>query len=123
MRSPKTAKSGKDRRVVPLFTEPRRQLEALRSQTGESTGLIATKYAANTTYVAIQQAISKVGVPLWERLIQNLRSSRANKIYRRVRRACGVGVDWHSARTAQNHYLHLLESDFERRSRATYDAA
>lgn len=43
VRSPKTAKSGKDRRVVPLFTELRRQLEALRSQTGDPTGLIATK--------------------------------------------------------------------------------
>ncbi|MBQ2851493.1 MAG: hypothetical protein IJE77_13515, partial [Thermoguttaceae bacterium] len=57
------------RRFVPLFTELRRQLEALRLQTGDSIGLIATKCSPNTTYVAIRQMISKAGVPLWERLI------------------------------------------------------
>lgn len=114
VRSPKTAKSGKDRRVVPLFTELRRQLEALRSQTGDPTGLIATKYAPNTTYVAIRQMISKAGVPLWERLIQNLRSSRANEIYREFGELAESAWIGHSARTAQNHYLHLLESDFEK---------
>ncbi len=102
------------RRFVPLFTELRRQLEALRSQTGDPTGLIATKYAPNTTYVAIRQMISKAGVPLWERLIQNLRSSRANKIYREFDELAESAWIGHSARTAQNHYLHLLESDFEK---------
>ncbi|MBQ9799354.1 MAG: site-specific integrase [Thermoguttaceae bacterium] len=115
VRSPKTAKSGKDRRVIPLFTELRRQLETLRSQKGvKSTGLIATRYTSNSTYSAIRQMIMKAGVPLWERLIQNLRSSRANEIYREFGELAESAWIGHSARTAQNHYLHLLESDFEK---------
>lgn len=117
VRSPKTEHLGKDHRVIPLFPRLLVELKQLHRQTGRPRkGLIVTRYSPETINNAIKSAVLRSGTPVWERLIQNLRSSRANEIYREfgeVAESMWVG---HSARVAQAHYLHLLDSDYDKAS-------
>ncbi len=64
-------------------------------------------------YTKIERIVFYAGLNRWERLIQNLRSSRAIEIAREY----GVlaEAEWigHSPQTAKDHYLHVLDADFE----------
>ena len=114
LRSPKTENVGKERRVIPLFQLLKDELEKLRKSKKETeTGRVITSLSPVTIYQIFKRTISKAGVPVWDRLFQNLRSSRVNEIYREfgeLKESAWIG---HSTSVALGHYLHILDSDYD----------
>ena len=113
--SPKTERiKGRDTRLIPLFPELRRELEGLKGTGAVDPDEFVILTHRTTPRKVVNYAVVKAGLEPWERLVQNLRSSRAIEIYQEY----GVIAEseWigHSERTAKDHYLHLLESDFDR---------
>lgn len=114
--SPKTERiKGRDTRLIPLFPELRKELDALRQEIGSyEIGEYVIQNNRTTNMKMVRQTVERAGLKPWDRLIQNLRSSRAIEIYQEY----GVIAEseWigHSETTAKDHYLHLLESDFDR---------
>lgn len=112
VRSPKTERCGKDRRVIPLFSELRRELEALRLETRAKDFIVVKRRDKTGVYQAIKKLCADLGVPTWTRLVQNLRASRSNEIYREFNEVAESEWIGHSTVTARKHYLQLLDSDF-----------
>jgi len=113
--SPKTERSGKAFRVIPLFNEIQVELKKLKSELADATGIIIRKRRKKTTvYRAIEKLCKDAGVPVWERLIQNLRASRANEIFRDVHGVAESEWIGHTAHTARQHYLQLLPQDYDK---------
>ncbi len=114
VRSPKTENVGKDHRIIPLFQLLKDELEKLRKLTQKpETGRVITSMSPVTIYQIFKRTVSKAGVPVWDRLFQNLRSSRANEIYREfgeLKESAWIG---HSTSVALGHYLHILDSDYD----------
>ncbi len=113
--SPKTARhADKDSRVVPMFPLLRQELEAYWDSLPEGgSPYLITEYRT-TLNNHVERIVFYAGLNRWERLIQNMRSSRAIEIAREY----GVlaEAEWigHSPQTAKDHYLHVLDADFER---------
>ena len=82
VRSPKTERSGKDRRLIPLFPELRRELKTLRSESRADDFIVVRRRDKQSVYNAIKNLCVALGIPVWARLVQNLRASRSNEIYR-----------------------------------------
>ena len=116
VRSPKTAHIGKPTRIIPLFPELRAELEALWDLVpeGESSYVIARNRNPNTLRKRIERVVFYAGLPLWERLIQNMRSSRAKEIFREFGQIAEREWIGHSTATAQERYLHILEAEYDR---------
>lgn len=113
--SPKTEHiKGRDSRLIPLFPDLKKELEALNQENPQDAECFVIQHNRTNVIKIMRRAVINAGLQPWERLIQNLRSSRAIEIYQ------DFGViaesEWigHSETTAKDHYLHLLESDFER---------
>lgn len=116
--SPKTEHiKGRDARLIPLFPELRKELEALRKEVDGEPDDYVIQNNRTTNMKMVRQTVVRAGLEPWNRLIQNLRSSRAIEIYQ------DFGViaesEWvgHSEKTAVDHYLHLLENDFDKATR------
>ena len=112
VRSPKTERSGKDRRIIPLFPELRRELEALRSESRADDFIVVRRRDKQSVYNAIKNLCVALGIPVWARLVQNLRASRSNEIYREFNEVAESEWSDRAATTARRHYLHLLDDDF-----------
>lgn len=112
VRSPKTERCGKDRRVIPLFPELRRELETLRSKSRSKDFIVVKRRTKTSVYQAIKKLCADLGIPTWTRLVQNLRASRSNEIYREFNEVAESEWIGHSTVTARKHYLQLLDSDF-----------
>ncbi len=113
VRSPKTERVGKAFRVIPLFEEIRTELEKLKSETQVFDGPIVRKHREKTSiYRAVTKLCNELGIPVWERLIQNLRASRANEIFRDVHGVAESEWIGHTTQTARQHYLQLLPQDY-----------
>lgn len=113
--SPKTERyKGRESRVIPLFPELRRELEAYWETVPEG----GSPYLIPTNRTTIRKHIERIvfyaGLNRWERLIQNLRSSRAIEVARDFGELAESEWIGHSPQTAKDHYLHLLDEDFER---------
>ena len=118
--SPKTERyKGRESRVIPLFPELRRELESLWDETpeGGSPYIIATN--RSTIRKHFDRIIFLAGLNRWERIIQNLRSSRAIEIERDFGAIAEAEWIGHSPKTAREHYLHVLDEDFERAANPT----
>ena len=116
--SPKTERyEGKDSRVIPLFPELRVELEALWEETPEG----GSPYVVPESQASVRRNIDRIvffaGLNRWERLIQNLRSSRAIEVARDFGELAESEWIGHSPQTARDHYLHLLDADFDRAAR------
>lgn len=116
--SPKTEHhDGKDCRIIPLFPELRVELEKQFEQAEEGgSPYVIPKWrdtAANMR-THFQRIIFRAGFPVWERLFQNLRESRANDIAEQY--PAHVESAWlgHSTKIAQDHYLIVTDSNFQR---------
>ena len=113
--SPKTERyKGRESRVVPLFPELRSELEKLWDETPEGGSLFII--AANRTTIRkhVERIVFLAGLNRWERLIQNLRSSRAIEIAREFGELAEAEWIGHSPKVARDHYLHVLDEDFDR---------
>lgn len=114
--SPKTeAYEGRESRVIPLFPELRDELEPLWSgrQEGSSSLILSPSCRTSLTY-RLRSVLSLAGVARWDRLIQNLRASRSIEVYNEFGALAESEWIGHSLATARDHYLHLLDADFER---------
>lgn len=98
-------------RTIPLFPELRAELEALWDVVpeGESRYVIARNRNPNTLRKRIERAVFYASLPLWERPIQNMRSSRANEIFREFDQIAEREQIGRSTATAQGRYLHIPE--------------
>lgn len=114
VRSSKTASKGKDKRVIPLFPELRQELEKLWELTPEGGPLNVITIERRRAPYLIEQIVFRAGLNRWQRLIQNLRSSRAIDVEREY--GALAESEWlgHTAKVARAHYLHVLDVDFER---------
>lgn len=111
--SPKTARAGKPERVIPLFSPIRRELERERRQGDAAPDDCIIPHSEKKRFrVALTRAVVDCGLEVWPRLIQNLRASRANEVYRR--RGAVVEAAWigHTEQTAREHYLAVTDEDF-----------
>lgn len=105
--SPKTEKTGKGSRIIPLYPQLKKELAQLpRSE------YVIEKSRASLDYT-IAQIMKRAGLH-WQRPIQNLRSSRAIEIYRDYGPVAEREWIGHTEKTAFDHYLHLLDSDFQK---------
>lgn len=113
--SPKTARhTGKESRVVPMFPLLRQELETLWDSLPEGgSPFVITEYRT-TLFDHIERIVFYAGLNRWERLLQNLRSSRAIEIAREFGELAESEWIGHSPQTAKDHYLHVLDSDFAR---------
>lgn len=121
--SPKTERyRGRESRVVPLFPALRVELEKLWDATPE----YSSPYVIATNRTTIRKHVEKIvffaGLNRWERLIQNLRSSRAIEIEREFGALAEAEWIGHSPTTARDHYLHVLDEDFSRAVNGTAPA-
>ena len=120
--SPKTEHHyGKGTRLIPMFPELRRELEASWSLTEEGCSpYVIDKWrdtAANMR-THFQRIIFRAGLPEWERLFQNLRASRATDICNEY--PAHVESAWigHSVKIAEAHYLQVTDDHFQRALRS-----
>lgn len=113
--SPKTARyEGKSERICPLFPALRKELWALYKERRPNGADRLVKVSAATARRMVAQTVRAAGIEPWTRLLQNLRSSRANEVYREFGAIAESAWLGHSSSTARDHYLHVLASDFER---------
>lgn len=111
--SPKTERyTGREERTIPLFPRLKVELESLRKESNGDGYVITT--SRGTVFKRLSDIVRAARLERWERLIQNLRSSRAIDVYKEYGELAEMEWIGHSLRTAKDHYLHLLESDFQR---------
>ena len=105
---------GRGSRIIPLFPELREELESLWESLPEGFPSYVIVFNRTTIAKMLEQVVFYTGLNRWERLIQNLRSSRAIEVYNEFGELAESEWIGHSNKTAKDHYLHLLDSDFER---------
>lgn len=113
--SPKTERyKGKESRVIPLFPALREELEALWEETPEGGSPYVISENRTTLTQHVERIVFLAGLNRWERLFQNLRSSRAIDVYQEFGALAEAEWIGHSERTAREHYLHVLDETFEK---------
>jgi integrase len=115
--SPKTEHlPGKGSRVIPLFPELRPYLEDVFELARPGTVYVINRYRDGDTNLRtqLQRIIRKAGVPPWERLWQNLRSSRETELAETF--PLHVVTAWigNTERVASKHYLQVTDDHFTR---------
>ena len=119
---------GKATRVIPMFPKLKEELEAQQelAEEGGSPYVIdrwrdpATNNAANMR-TQLKRIMFRAGLPLWERLFQNLRESRANEIWSEYPRHVAAAWMGHSERVAMRHYLQVTDEQFQQALREEPD--
>lgn len=118
--SPKTARiKGRESRVIPLFPRLREILEELWETVPENGSPYVISENRTTIRKHVDRIVFYAGLNRWERLIQNLRSSCAIDVQKKFGELAESEWIGHSPQTAKDHYLHVLDADFEE---ATHDA-
>lgn len=120
--SPKTAKSGKASRIVPLFPELRNELEKLYSEVGpginvpiDSPVITIRKSSACNLRTQLNRIVELASIKTWAKPFMAMRSSRRTELERSGKHPNHVLNSWlgHSRNIAEKHYLKVLEADFE----------
>lgn len=108
--SPKTERyPGKDKRIIPLFPELRREL--LKTEK-DSVLVLNGKCGRVNAKNYMEKIIYKAGLPLWEKTFQNMRSSREMDLLEAF--PAHVVSAWmgHSIQTERKHYVYAREEDY-----------
>ncbi len=112
--SPKTERQAKPYRIVPLFPELRKYLEAAFDAAEPGTVYCVTRYRGADCNLRTQllRIIRKAGLQPWERLFHNLRASRQTELTDEY--PAHVVADWmgNSPEIADRHYLQTTEAIF-----------
>lgn|GEM_PF-2186375 len=114
--SPKTERiDGRAQRIIPLFPAVRKTLlEQQKEETILSLDDRIIPVSRRWAWCFIRGLLKRKGLPQYPRLVQNLRSSASIDIYRRYGELAENNWLGHSAATAKEHYLHVLDSEFQR---------
>lgn len=116
--SPKTERHyGRESRVIPLFPRLAELLEEQWELTPENSSPYVIYEHRTSIRLWIGRIVFDAGLNRWERLFQNMRSSCAIDVSRKFGELAESEWIGHSPQTARNHYLHLLDEDFERATR------
>lgn len=116
--SPKTERiPGKDRRLIPLFPRLEAELRKLREERDDEDDELIFQIRYHTVYCLIAAALKRANVPVYPRIIQNLRSSASIDIFRKYGEIAENAWLGHTVAVAKQHYLHVVEEDFERATR------
>ena len=116
--SPKTSRiKGRESRVIPLFPRLRELLEELWETVPENGSPYVISENRTTIRKHVDRIVFDAGLNRWERLIQNLRSSCAIDVQKKFGELAESEWIGHSPQTAKDHYLHLLDADFEEATR------
>jgi integrase len=107
--SPKTKKSGKSQRTVPLFPEIR---DKLRKIPNSKDNLVVSDLICHNFQYQFKTLLQRNGFDVWPRLFQNLRSSRAIEINERFGPIAESEWLGHTQEVAKNHYLSVSKDLF-----------
>lgn len=115
--SPKTAHhAGKGSRVIPIFPELKPYLDEAWEVADEDAEYVITRYRSAKKNLRTQliRIIEKAGIEPWEKPWQNLRASRETELAKDY--PLHVCCHWlgNSQPVAMKHYLHVLDSDYEK---------
>lgn len=104
---------GGERWVTPLFSRLRDLWETVPEN--------GSPYVISENRTTIRKHVDRIvfnaGLNRWERLIQNLRSSCSIDVQKRFGELAESEWIGHSPQTAKDHYLHVLDTDFEEATR------
>ncbi|MGN0930602.1 MAG: tyrosine-type recombinase/integrase [Thermoguttaceae bacterium] len=121
--SPKTSRiKGKESRVIPLFPRLRELLEDLWETVPENGSPYVISENRTTIRKHVDRIVFDAGLNRWERLIQNLRSSCAIDVQKKFGELAESEWIGHSPQTAKDHYLHVLDADFEEATREAVES-
>ncbi len=121
VRSPKTEKSGKAERIVPLFPELLDELNALYSLVAPGVdtpadGYVIARYRDTETNLrtTLGRISDRAGLARWPKPFMALRASRRTELERSGQFANHVLNEWfgHTGAIAEMHYLQVTEDDF-----------
>jgi integrase len=116
VRSPKGEGFGKGVREVPLFPEVREVLELLRNVPSTDEFVISSNNRSSDKNLrsGLLKILEKAGVTPWERLFQNLRSSRETELVNEF--SIHVVTNWlgNTLEVAVDHYMQVRGADFEK---------
>ncbi len=121
VRSSKTARYGKGERIVPLFPEVLRELEALFAiaEPGVKCSVdayVIQRYRCTEANLrtTLYRIIDNAGVERWPKPFMALRASRRTELERAGKHANHVLNAWfgHTAAIADKHYLQVTEDDY-----------
>jgi len=115
--SPKTRRyAGKDSRVIPIFPELRTHLEAAFDQAPEGTTYVIHRYRDSNSNLRTQlhRIIQRAGLRPWDKLFQNLRSTRETELAEEF--PLHVVCKWlgNSQPVAAKHYLQVTDDHFQK---------
>ena len=114
--SSKTENCGKASRVIPLFPELLPYLLDASELAAKGTEHVITRYrdASQNLRTKMFKIIHRAGMEPWERVFHNLRASRQTELAKTY--PAHVVCSWmgNSVAVAEEHYLHLTETDFDR---------
>ena len=113
--SEKTARFGRDARVIPLFPEIESALSDLFETLPEGAPDLIFNFSRRLAFARIRAAVIRAGLQPWQKLLQNMRATRENELI-----AAGfpahVVAAWmgHTSATQQKYYLRVMDDYFER---------
>ncbi len=117
VRSPKTERfAGKEGRMVPIFPELRPYLYKCAESAERGAQLVITKHRPNSHNLRTRfhSIITRAGLKPWEKVFQNLRSSRETELVERFPIQTVVAWLGNSPKVALQSYLQVRESDFDK---------
>lgn len=102
-------------RLVPIFPELRRYLEAWHEQSQEGAEYVITRYRESNTNLRtrLMRIIRRAGLTPWPKLFQNLRATRATEIKRRFGEHLACMWLGHTQEVAEAHYWQTTARDVE----------
>jgi integrase len=116
VRSPKTEHhEGKGSRIVPIFPEVRPYLEQVFEEAEPGTEFVITRYrdANSNLRTTFEKIIRRAGLNPWQKLFQNLRSTRQTELAEKF--PAHVVCAWmgNSEAVAKKHYLQVTDAHFD----------
>lgn len=113
--SPKTKRQGKPFREIPLFPELEPFLREGHEITKDESAYVVTEHRQKNANLRTQflRILEEAGIAPWERLFQNLRTSRQNELADEYPTHVATAWIGNSELVASRHYLKVKDSHYE----------
>ena len=113
--SPKTANSGRDRRVIPLFPELREHLLAAFEAAPDGSEFVLRRRDPTVNLrTGLLRLLAQAGVESWPRVWHNMRASRATELAAEFPGHVAAAWCGHTEAIAEGHYWQVRDEDFDR---------